>query len=219
MAWNERVPDGSPLREDMPTRSLVGKPALNPEQIWKAEAAAELQGGQGLVFLGLCGKRHQAKVDAVDNIDDLRKAGIRFMHFTGERQRKGLAFAERLGLDADWNCCISLEDPRHDAEEAPTVSPLLGTVGGGEESSVRVAGVAMELIAPPLDESAVAPASPSGAGDQGDESDESSVDLNTAKLPQGLNEIKEHIEVIDDWGTRKAFPTPQGPCPRFLPVV
>ena len=57
-------------------------------------------------------------------IEDLRLAGIRFVYFsaTRERESKGnvtflcffvqlshfLAFAERLGLETDWNSCILL---------------------------------------------------------------------------------------------------------------
>jgi len=158
VSWDDRVADGNPLREDMPRRNFARKPAQSPEQQAKALAACELQ--RGLVFLGICGKRHQAKVDAVDEIDDLRKAGIRFMHFDSRRQRRGLAFAERLGLDADWNCCISLEDKQVVGEEGA------------------------DYVVP-------------------DEYDEEEMDINTAKLPQGIEAIRDHIEVLDDYGNRK----------------
>lgn len=67
----------------------------------------------------------------VDFIEDLGLAGIRFVYFshTAERESKGkkksiklsgggkqtdsdvLAFAERLGLETDWNSCILLSNP------------------------------------------------------------------------------------------------------------
>lgn len=57
--------------------------------------------------------------------EDLRLAGIRFVYFsnTAERESKGLfsfvnvaqfslAFAERLGVETDWNSCILLSSSK-----------------------------------------------------------------------------------------------------------
>ncbi len=68
------------------------------------------------VFLGLMCLQFRPKQDVVALIDDLSIAGIRFVHFTAENELHGKMFAQKLGLEADWNCFISLAPP--DEEES-----------------------------------------------------------------------------------------------------
>ena len=60
------------------------------------------------VFLGLVSLQFQARLDIVLLIELLETAGIRFVHFTAENEIRGKIFAQKLGLEADWNCHISL---------------------------------------------------------------------------------------------------------------
>ena len=60
------------------------------------------------VFLGLLSFQFKPKLDVVALIEDLQVAGIRFVHFTCENEVRGKVFAQKLGLEADWNCHISL---------------------------------------------------------------------------------------------------------------
>ncbi|KAL9541791.1 hypothetical protein PS6_010137 [Mucor atramentarius] len=73
---------------------------------------------KGQIFLGMTAMCHQPKQNVVDFIEDLGLAGIRFVYFstTAERESKAdgsslIAFAERLGLETDWNSCILLSNP------------------------------------------------------------------------------------------------------------
>lgn len=66
------------------------------------------------VFLGMVSLRYRPKADVVALVQDLRVSGIRFIHFTAENDIKGKIFAERLGLEAGWNCHISLGSPSPD---------------------------------------------------------------------------------------------------------
>lgn len=77
-------------------------------------------------FVCLAAFRSNPKPNVVDFVEDLGLAGIRFVYFSpfAERESKGttskniicfsliyvkiLAFAERLGLEIDWNACILL---------------------------------------------------------------------------------------------------------------
>jgi len=43
-----------------------------------------------------------------DFIEDLGLAGIRFVYFSPASERESKAFADRLGLETDWNSCILL---------------------------------------------------------------------------------------------------------------
>ena len=60
------------------------------------------------VFLGMVSLQYHPKADVVDLIQALRESGIRFIHFTAESELRGKIFAEKLGLEAGWNCHISL---------------------------------------------------------------------------------------------------------------
>lgn len=42
-------------------------------------------------------------------IESLNGAGVRFVHFSQHGKRQSVAFADKLGLETDWNFCISLK--------------------------------------------------------------------------------------------------------------
>ncbi|KAJ2783640.1 hypothetical protein GGI15_002508 [Coemansia interrupta] len=72
---------------------------------------AEARGSAGLrpmILLGLVTFAHEPKTDVCDVIEDLSIAGIRFVYFSPLSGRQSKAFAERLGLETDWNTCILL---------------------------------------------------------------------------------------------------------------
>ncbi|KAI7868213.1 uncharacterized protein EV154DRAFT_432195 [Mucor mucedo] len=66
---------------------------------------------KGQIFLGMTAMCHQPKQNVVDFIEDLGLAGIRFVYFSTTAERESKAFAERLGLETDWNSCILLSNP------------------------------------------------------------------------------------------------------------
>ncbi|KAI8970790.1 hypothetical protein BDB01DRAFT_731425 [Pilobolus umbonatus] len=66
---------------------------------------------KGQIFLGMAAMCHQPKQNVVDFIEDLGLAGIRFVYFSPTAERESKAFAERLGLETDWNSCILLSNP------------------------------------------------------------------------------------------------------------
>ncbi|KAI8597036.1 hypothetical protein EDD21DRAFT_229650 [Dissophora ornata] len=63
---------------------------------------------QGQIFLGMATLAHQPKTNVCDFIEDLGLAGIRFVYFSPSSERESKAFADRLGLETDWNSCILL---------------------------------------------------------------------------------------------------------------
>lgn len=68
------------------------------------------------IFLGLVTLACEPKEDVCTFIEDLGAAGIRFVYFSPARGRRGKAFAERLGLETDWNTCILLGSQEDDQE-------------------------------------------------------------------------------------------------------
>ncbi|KAI9207507.1 uncharacterized protein BJ171DRAFT_276649 [Polychytrium aggregatum] len=59
-------------------------------------------------FLCMAGFSCRPKPDVVSIIEDLGLAGIRFVYFSSAPERESKAYAERLGLEIDWNSCILL---------------------------------------------------------------------------------------------------------------
>jgi hypothetical protein len=57
-------------------------------------------------------------------IEELMDASIRFVYFSRVNEQRTKLFADKLGLETDWNCCISLQEhalsPGPSSEIAPT---------------------------------------------------------------------------------------------------
>ena len=109
LPWNEigiYIPS-SHLERNQSDLSLTMALRENEVQLSTAEQVFKsVQCGQ--VFLGLVCLQFRPKQDMVSLIEDLYTAGIRFVHFTAENELRGKIFAQKLGLEADWNCFISL---------------------------------------------------------------------------------------------------------------
>ncbi|KAI8588602.1 hypothetical protein BDZ88DRAFT_476427 [Geranomyces variabilis] len=65
-------------------------------------------------FLGIASLAYQPKGNVVDFIEDLGIGGIRFVYFSSAPERESKAYAERLGLEIDWNSCILLSSANGD---------------------------------------------------------------------------------------------------------
>uniref|UniRef100_A0A915PWX4 Large ribosomal subunit protein eL31 n=1 Tax=Setaria digitata TaxID=48799 RepID=A0A915PWX4_9BILA len=70
------------------------------------ECFEEVMHGQTLC--GLLVLQHQARNDVVQLVEQLAHACIRFIYFSKENELRSRIFAEKLGLEAGWNCHISL---------------------------------------------------------------------------------------------------------------
>ena len=62
------------------------------------------------IFIGMVTMQYQAKLDVIHLIEELEKACIRFVHFSKENELRSRVFSEKMGLEAGWNCHISLEE-------------------------------------------------------------------------------------------------------------
>ena len=63
---------------------------------------------KGQTFLGMAAFIYRPKPNVIDFIEDLALAGIRFVYFSQAPEQESKAYAERLGLEIDWNSCILL---------------------------------------------------------------------------------------------------------------
>ena len=69
------------------------------------------------VFLGMAASSVPVKPDVPQLKEDLTAAGIRFIYFSPRNMRRSKPVAEKIGLQTDWNCAISLRDLDHEKED------------------------------------------------------------------------------------------------------
>lgn len=60
------------------------------------------------VLLGMAASSVPIKTEVADFREELTKAGIRFVYFSPRNMRRSKSVAEKLGIQFDWNCAISL---------------------------------------------------------------------------------------------------------------
>ena len=60
------------------------------------------------VFLGMVASRIPLKPSIQEDIDKTMKAGVRFVFFSTRNMRRSKSLAEKMGIETDWNCAISL---------------------------------------------------------------------------------------------------------------
>jgi hypothetical protein len=60
------------------------------------------------IFLGMAASSVPVKPEAPELMEDLQAAGIRFVYFSARNMRRSKRVAEKIGLQTDWNCAISL---------------------------------------------------------------------------------------------------------------
>ncbi|KAI8915014.1 hypothetical protein DFJ77DRAFT_43795 [Powellomyces hirtus] len=113
-----------------------------PAAVDEKQLVSELVKGQ--TFLSMASLAYQPKANVADFIEDLGVGGIRFVYFSSAPERESKAYAERLGLEIDWNSCILLSSANGD------------TPGYLEEHDMK------------------------------------------AKLPRGVDKIRDHLRDVDD---------------------
>jgi len=60
------------------------------------------------VFLGMVASSVPPKKDVPSLVEDLDAAGIRFVYFSPRNMRRSKLLVEKMGIETDWNCAISL---------------------------------------------------------------------------------------------------------------
>ncbi|KAK2908555.1 hypothetical protein Q8A67_004392 [Cirrhinus molitorella] len=130
------------------------------------------------IFLGLVSSQYQARPDVVRLISGLDSACIRFVYFSSEEEVRSKVFAEKMGLETGWNCHISLQSESFPLDPDNVEEPVTE-----EEEEIllrdrvreRAESRAMEHDGACLIE-----------------------DLNRAKLPKGIENVRPHLENIDN---------------------
>ena len=71
------------------------------------------------VFLGMAASSVPVRPVINDIYEDLSQAGVRFVYFSPRNMRRSKKVAEKIGLETDWNCAISLRALAADTEADP----------------------------------------------------------------------------------------------------
>ncbi|OMJ16188.1 hypothetical protein AYI69_g7924 [Smittium culicis] len=149
------------------------------------------------LFLGLVTFCHNPKTDVCDFIEDLSLAGIRFVYFSQENGQTSKAFAERLGLETDWNTCILLSSEQQfnaefaHASFAENIDQSSCISESKYQSSISENGSEIIDVENNIN---VENNDNNFYGDGGYHEDYEI----KAQLPRGIDEIKEHLEQVDD---------------------
>ncbi len=128
------------------------------------------------VFLGLVSLQFLPKYDITSLIEDLDRAGIRFVHFTAENELRGKIFAQKLGLEADWNCFISLAPTLDEDVDSGQENKEESLNGENSDFGSRESSLASSVLS-------VFNATMSNI---------------LAKLPKGIHNIRPHISEVDN---------------------
>ncbi|KAJ8576393.1 hypothetical protein ON010_g2817 [Phytophthora cinnamomi] len=86
--------------------SSVGLPPSETSSVEKDSMLWRIQDDQ--IFLGMVATGVQPKQHTPDFIEDLNACGIRFVYFSPRNMRRSKLLAEKMGIETDWNCAISL---------------------------------------------------------------------------------------------------------------
>ncbi|PRP88308.1 hypothetical protein PROFUN_03417 [Planoprotostelium fungivorum] len=78
---------------------------------------------QNQIFIGMVSARQYPKIYMHKNVEYLREAGIRFVLFVPEDEEATSFFADKLGLETDWNCNIRLKELAEGEVEDPADNP------------------------------------------------------------------------------------------------
>ncbi|XP_078346969.1 transmembrane protein 94-like isoform X3 [Oculina patagonica] len=205
------------LNTDVEAASLLDKVNIAEN----VDGYQRILGGQ--IFIGVVTLQFQAKKDIIPLIEDLNNAGIRFVYFSAENELRSRVFAERMGLETGWNCHISLREGGHlldDHGSSATVSDrnveslydiqddVNVTGQDGDEKHVSWWGVQSDSVEKVSHRAEAAEVDPllESHSDGGTLLGSSQISApedywffaNRAKLPRGIQNIRPHLESVDN---------------------
>ncbi|XP_048256879.1 transmembrane protein 94-like [Haliotis rufescens] len=114
---NSGRPNRTSECEDPESSALLTKSSrsFSVDSLMESESVSSIddvpgchQAQSNQVFIGMVTLQYQARQEIVQLIEKLENACIRFVHFSKENELRSRVFSEKMGLEAGWNCHISL---------------------------------------------------------------------------------------------------------------
>ena len=101
----------------------------------------------GQILCGLVAMQYEALPSAVQLVEALENNCIRFVYFSRENELRSRVFAEKLGLEAGWNCHISLAELTEDRETSrPLQEVFLSTLLAMNEDWERLGSLRKDFL-------------------------------------------------------------------------
>ncbi|ESN95204.1 hypothetical protein HELRODRAFT_86932, partial [Helobdella robusta] len=154
------------------------------------------------IFIGMVTMQYQAKQEVVNLIENLESSCIRFVHFSKENELRSRVFSEKMGLEAGWNCHISLLTDSEEKQLNETSSTLEwqkrvtkpfnhSKSGSAPHINMYCSQYHADNLNDKLTDS---PA----AAEEYDATKSLQKNRSSAKLPKGIENIRPHINNIDN---------------------
>ncbi len=122
------------------------------------------------IFLGMAASSVPVRKDVPNTKEDLDVAGIRFVYFSAQNMKRSKPVAEKLGITFDWNCAISL---RHlDSEGGHDPHRHISSYADWDVMGKRATRRLVILLL--------------------------TLHCLIARMPHGIEAIKEHIQNVDN---------------------
>ncbi|VDL63366.1 unnamed protein product [Nippostrongylus brasiliensis] len=125
----------------------------------------------GHTLCGMIVTQYEVTPQAVQLIDHLESLCVRFVFFSRENELRSRVFAEKLGLEAGWNCHVSLAEIPSDGDGRSLKDFFLSKSRFPLLSKIRFRkSVSVQVAVPP----------------------------NKARLPTGIGAVRPHLEQVDN---------------------
>lgn len=109
LAKSKSVEHGESLKV-APRKSRVVTSASSSNKKLRSIGASLWPHMRQQVFLGIAASSVPVKPNVSDLREELTRAGVRFVYFSPRNMRRSKPVAEKIGIQFDWNCAISLRD-------------------------------------------------------------------------------------------------------------
>lgn len=155
----------------------------------------------GHTLCGMIVTQHEVMPQAVQLIDQLETLCVRFVYFSRENELRSRVFAEKLGLEAGWNCHVSLAEVANDGDRRTLKDYFLSKIFRGSNKSSSDYSILTEMSRSDeelhLKPSSRFPCSPS-ARKLSQPPVKVAVLPNKARLPTGIAAVRPHLEQVDN---------------------
>ena len=110
---------GGLSREEKKRRLMLIEQRRNSRRVTRSIGASLWHLLRQQVFLGMTASSVPIRPEVPNLMEDLTSAGVRFIYFSARNMRRSKPVAEKIGIQFDWNCAISLRDLQTEDEHDP----------------------------------------------------------------------------------------------------
>ncbi|WKX90007.1 hypothetical protein Q1695_009109 [Nippostrongylus brasiliensis] len=156
----------------------------------------------GHTLCGMIVTQYEVTPQAVQLIDHLESLCVRFVFFSRENELRSRVFAEKLGLEAGWNCHVSLAEIPSDGDgrslkdfflskifrrshKSPSDCSLLTSMSRSDDELHLRPAMRHAQSSPAMRKHSQAPV-------------KVAVPPNKARLPTGIGAVRPHLEQVDN---------------------